>query len=750
MSKSKGGILADDMGLGKTIQSIALILTRPHPAYPIAEGASLSPDSKKRARKEADGVARGTLVIAPLALIRQWEGELEARVEPTHKLRVLVHHGPKRTSDPRVLRRYDVVITTYDTIRTEHAKSSYTEGGDGHGEAFGVFGTKWWRIICDEAHTIKNRLAKQTKAAYALKSLHRWCLTGTPLQNNVEELQSLFKFLNCKPFDDLPTWKEKIALPMKNNKGGLAIQRLRAVLAAVMLRRTKDVLRKDAEKTGNTGGLELKQRDVQTVKAIFGEKEQQLYDNLEARTQERMDKMMAELGGKTGVSYTSALILLLRLRQACNHPHLIAGKIHKDKDSGLGLATPRKKRSAVPSQDDVQEEDDLADLMGGLSVDQQKCEVCLETLEPQDVKAGDIRCKNCNNDLKMMSQKDQKQKQKREKREKKERIQKPEKRRRPAVLDSDDEDDEGNGSQAEEGSNTEDEGDTSFASENDDGLIEPDVESEYESDFENESSTNLFPSTKIVKLLEILRKETREKNKTIVFSQFTSMLDLIEPFLNMEGITFTRYDGSMKNDDREASLRRLRGEGEFAPRKGREDKDWCGVLLCSLKCGALGLNLTAACRVVVLEPFWNPFVEEQAIDRVHRIGQKKDVVVYKLNIENSVEERIVLLQDEKRALAKAAFGDDGGKAKAAKLSLKDILNLFHRDDAKTDDVPALNTRTRLLVDVPSKMPDTPSRSPLPPASIRQDIAGGRYTSEEREIEREKRRAAERNNVFGRR
>jgi SNF2 family DNA or RNA helicase len=97
-----------------------------------------------------------------------------------------------------------------------------------------------------------------------------------------------------------------------------------------------------------------------------------------------------------------------------------------------------------------------------------------------------------------------------------------------------------------------------------------------------------------------------KKNKTIVFSQFTSMLDIIEPFLQKEGIAFARYDGSMKNDDREASLRRLRGEGEFAPRKGKEDRNWCGVLLCSLKCGALGLNLVTACRVVILEPFWNP------------------------------------------------------------------------------------------------------------------------------------------------
>ena len=145
------------------------------------------------------------------------------------------------------------------------------------------------------------------------------------------------------------------------------------------------------------------------------------------------------------------------------------------------------------------------------------------------------------------------------------------------------------------------------------------------------------------------------------------MLDLIEPFLKDESLKFTRYDGGMKNDLREASLDRL-----------RNDKN-TRILLCSLKCGSLGLNLTAASRVVILEPFWNPFVEEQAIDRVHRLNQTVDVHVYKLTIANTVEERIFDLQEKKRALAAAAIE---GKA-VGKLTMKDMLALFRRD-AETD------------------------------------------------------------------
>jgi hypothetical protein len=104
---------------------------------------------------------------------------------------------------------------------------------------------------------------------------------------------------------------------------------------------------------------------------------------------------------------------------------------------------------------------------------------------------------------------------------------------------------------------------------------------------------SILSSAKIRELTRLLRAEAHE-HKFIVFSQFTSMLDLVEPFLRKENLRFTRYDGSMKNDEREESLRKL-----------RQDKK-TRVLLCSLKCGSLGLNLTAATRVIIIEPFWNP------------------------------------------------------------------------------------------------------------------------------------------------
>lgn len=144
-------------------------------------------------------------------------------------------------------------------------------------------------------------------------------------------------------------------------------------------------------------------------------------------------------------------------------------------------------------------------------------------------------------------------------------------------------------------------------------------------------------STKIRKMIDIL-KHTRDNNpgeKTIIFSQFTSMLDLIEQPLKKHGFRFCRYDGSMSSMLREKSLERLKYDR------------YCTVMLISLKCGSLGLNLTSANRVILMDIWWNPALEEQAIDRVHRIGQRLPVHVTRLLIDNSVELKIMALQEKK-------------------------------------------------------------------------------------------------------
>ncbi|KAH0492840.1 hypothetical protein TgHK011_007770 [Trichoderma gracile] len=832
----KGGLLADDMGLGKTLQSISLILLNQKPKK-----------DEPGWKRQYSGIDKTTLVVAPLALIRQWESEINERVDKAQGLKVLVHHGPQRTKDAKDLKQYDVVITTYQILVSEHGKSQ----GD---DQMGCFGLHWWRVILDEAHTIKNRNAKATKACYALRSEYRWCLSGTPMQNNLEELQSLVRFLRIRPYDDIKAWKEQIELPMKGGKGHIALRRLHSFLRCFMKRRTKEILKVDGALTPGgvlsgegaaapIGGFRHTNRKVVTVATELSPAERKFYQKLEARADQSMTRMMKEK-----ISYANAFTLLLRLRQACNHPKLLEGKLGEDKDAmSTDVGNTKQQDTDV---------DSVADLLGGMGISTKDCSICGRPIEKKERQAGSDNCAECASDLayfyggegeemnkakkkpakkttkttkitKSTSSKSKKkggsQKHGRRQKAEEEEDKPGRKSRRPrnrnTVIDSDDEEDDskadesdeepkqkarsnrnrkavidsdddaeeeeedegswlvsgseqgalrlgkaggeedenaegGGDSIGSEDSETEDDEDgdesgsnlDSFvvddsvarkekgyksvdeASSDEDSLLsisdmtksfaaqtlgekkkahssksrravsisdddsqagseseedseasfedseatfsdededEEEDESEEEEEEDNDLSTTkkpLFSSAKIRELTKLLRAEAHE-HKFIVFSQFTSMLDLVEPFLRKEGFAFTRYDGSMRNDAREESLRRL-----------REDKR-TRVLLCSLKCGSLGLNLTAATRVIIIEPFWNPFVEEQAIDRVHRLTQTVDVVVYKLTVKQTVEEGILDLQDKKRLLAEQTIEGSSRKG-ALKLGLNEIIDLF--------------------------------------------------------------------------
>ncbi|KAL6890755.1 SNF2 family N-terminal domain-containing protein [Trichoderma evansii] len=795
----KGGLLADDMGLGKTLQSISLILLNQRP------------------RKDEDGwqksfqkVDKTTLVVAPLALIRQWESEINEKVVEAHGLKVLVHHGPQRTKDSEDLKLYDVVITTYQILVSEHGK--FLDGDRG-----GCFGLHWWRVILDEAHTIKNRNAKATKACCALQSEYRWCLSGTPMQNNLEELQSLINFLRIKPYNDIRAWKDQIETPLKGGKGHIALGRLHSFLRCFMKRRTKEILKQDgalvpggvpsADGATSINGFRHTNRKVVTVAAELSPAERRFYQRLEARADRSMTKMMKEK-----ISYANAFTLLLRLRQACNHPKLLEGKLGADKDAlSTGYSNSKQQDADV---------DSVADLLSGMGISTKECSICGRPVEKKQRNAGNDNCAECASDLeffygetqpeekgtkkstktapsrpkkrepkKSVKSKKQAEEDDEDDAEPRQRARRP--RNRNAVVDSDDEDDElkqkprrrpnrnavidsedeeeadgswlVSGSErgalrlgkagGEEDENAEGGGDSigsedSEDSEEDDddgsnldsfvvddsiarkekgyksvdddsdddsllsvseitknmaaqtlkdkkpkkskaAISASDDYSESESNSEEDSEEDeeeldseesdshgssaydpsppgdkhsILSSAKIRELIRLLRAEAHE-HKFIVFSQFTSMLDLVEPFLRKEQLRFTRYDGSMKNDEREKSLRKLREDNKTR------------VLLCSLKCGSLGLNLTAATRVIIIEPFWNPFVEEQAIDRVHRLTQTVDVVVYKLTVSHTVEDGILALQEKKRLLAEQTI-EGSSKKGALKLGINEIIDLF--------------------------------------------------------------------------
>ncbi len=166
-------------------------------------------------------------------------------------------------------------------------------------------------------------------------------------------------------------------------------------------------------------------------------------------------------------------------------------------------------------------------------------------------------------------------------------------------------------------------------------------------------------SAKINVLLDALDQVVAEGHKALVFSQWTAFLDRVEPHLHTVGLDFVRLDGATRN--RAEVVRRF------------QDDNGPPVLLISLRAGGLGLNLTAADHVFLLDPWWNPAVEDQAADRTHRLGQDRPVMVYRLVAEDTVEERILALQEHKRALAEAALG---GAEQAGGLTRDDLLALL--------------------------------------------------------------------------
>ncbi|KAG9021750.1 hypothetical protein FS837_007005, partial [Tulasnella sp. UAMH 9824] len=261
--KKCGGILGDDMGLGKTTQIVSRIVD-----YKMKEDDDVK-------RKETKKYGKTTLVVCPASVVTQWEAEIK-KMAPG--LRVLAHHGASRSKDGARLAQFDVVMTSYQTLSAEWKnhdgisnKDDASAKGKGKSKVVesdeseesdddfvaaakrlkakkvkaapkkhaALFERPWLRVVLDEAHTIKSRTTQGAKACYALQAKYRWCLTGTPIQNSVEELFSLLHFLQVRPLNDWDTFKAQISNPIKAGRSAVPMKRLHVVLSAIMLRRTK-------------------------------------------------------------------------------------------------------------------------------------------------------------------------------------------------------------------------------------------------------------------------------------------------------------------------------------------------------------------------------------------------------------------------------------------------------------------------------------------------------------------------------
>jgi non-specific serine/threonine protein kinase len=172
-------------------------------------------------------------------------------------------------------------------------------------------------------------------------------------------------------------------------------------------------------------------------------------------------------------------------------------------------------------------------------------------------------------------------------------------------------------------------------------------------------------SCKFEALKELLTESCAEGQKTLLFSQFVQSLDFIKAWLDESGMAYAYLDGQTK--ERSQVIERFQTDPAL------------GLFLLSLKAGGVGINLTAAEYVVLFDPWWNPAVESQAVDRSHRIGQDKKVIVYRMIVKGTVEEKILALQERKKDLVNQLVTEDAGFYKS--LSAADVLGLFENADA---------------------------------------------------------------------
>jgi SNF2 family DNA or RNA helicase len=170
-------------------------------------------------------------------------------------------------------------------------------------------------------------------------------------------------------------------------------------------------------------------------------------------------------------------------------------------------------------------------------------------------------------------------------------------------------------------------------------------------------------STKIDFLMENLEQLVTEGHKTLVFSQFTTYLDMIENKIKVAGWKMARIDGSQT----------IKKRGEQVELFQNGDAQ---IFLISLKAGGFGLNLTAASYIFLMDPWWNPAVERQAIDRAHRIGQENKLTVYRPIIKESVEEKVLVLQQSKRELFRDLMAEDDDEYFSGKLNMEDFQHLL--------------------------------------------------------------------------
>ncbi|KAK6154702.1 hypothetical protein DH2020_008950 [Rehmannia glutinosa] len=693
-----GGILADDQGLGKTVSTIALILKERSPSSKVSktnekqsEAETLNLDDDDEAASEAYNVTEeaepcrvngingvktyplakgrpsgGTLIVCPTSVLRQWSEELHNKVTREAGLSVLVYHGSNRTKDPVELAKYDVVVTTYAIVSMEVPKqpvvnenenqmgsplkqfssgrkrkqlesvpdrnscrSKKSRKGIDNDILENIYGplaqVGWFRVVLDEAQSIKNHRTQVARACWGLRAKRRWCLSGTPIQNAIDDLYSYFRFLRHEPYAVFRTFCEQLKVPIHRNPRN-GYKKLQAVLKTIMLRRTKGTFI-DGEPIIN-----LPPKTIELKKVDFSKEERDFYSRLEADSRAQFAEYAA--AGTVKQNYVNILLMLLRLRQACDHPLLVKGFNSNSKmTSSIEMAKKLSREKQISL---------LSCLEASLAI----CGICSDPPEDAVVTVcGHVFCNQCISEYRKYCQLLGLEVV--EVSEPHSLICPQDSSKIKAALDI-----------LLSLSGRQDCATKTESSELIEGGYASGKLRVCDSGEDNRTSDMNRDSNNSVKVVS---------EKAIVFSQWTGMLDLLEACLKNTSIQYRRLDGTMPVAARDRAVKDFNSLPQVS------------VMIMSLKAASLGLNMVAASNVLLLDLWWNPTTEDQAIDRAHRIGQTRPVSVFRLTVKDTVEDRILALQQRKRRMVASAFGEDETGSRQTRLTVDDLKYLFRVD-----------------------------------------------------------------------
>ncbi|KAI0204912.1 SNF2 family N-terminal domain-containing protein [Astrocystis sublimbata] len=567
-----------------------------------------------------DGFKKGpTLIVAPTGVLSNWEQQFKEHVKADQLPRVFRYHGSSKLHKftKADILKYDVLVTSYGVLASQFKSGNWTA----------LFGIKWNRVVLDEGHVIRNSNTKNAQAACKLQATCRWILSGTPFVNNAMDFWSSLLFLKISGgIQEKTIFSARIARPLegiikdKNNQARLKIRGeaqalFQALVQDLCLRRKKDMA---------FINLQMPEKKEYVHRVRFTKLEQMRYEEMLVEAREILQQFIARsysggnkkrkrentTNGERGVGFANVLETLLRLRQICDHWTLTGSRV-KDILAKLGKDDIV---ALTPANSQI-----LLDALAEAIRTSEDCPICYDPIESHDpvITACKHRFgKGCIiNALKRQ-------------------------KRCPMCRQEVTTDD----------------------------LLEPKIEAEDLTGADVDSDRR---SSKTDQLEILVDKHLRDpKSKMVIFSQWTSFLNIIEALLVEKNIGCVCLEGKMNIMQRDEAVQKLNTDSGTR------------VMLASLHAAGVGVNLTAADTVILTDCWWAPAIEDQAVDRVHRIGQKRPVTVYKLLVEGSVEYRVLDVQSEKRKLVALAFQDEDiiRKEEGAVSDIRHLLYGSHGND----------------------------------------------------------------------